>query len=110
MKITVSSLGPGLDAEVDQHFGRAKWLVIYDPETGEIENIDNSVNNQAVQGAGIKTAELIVEKKCGTVIAGNLGPKALRALQQAGVKGYINASGTVKEAISAFQAGKLPEA
>lgn len=110
MKIAISSLGPGLEAEVDQHFGRAKWLIIYDSQTGEVENIDNSATCQLVQGAGIKAAELIVEKKCTSVITGRLGPKALRALQQAGVKGYINASGTVKEAVSAFQAGKLPEA
>ena len=62
---------PELDNEVDP-FWPARWIVIYDTENGKVESIDNSENLNAVQGAGIKTAELVVEKDCQVVLTGHL--------------------------------------
>jgi predicted Fe-Mo cluster-binding NifX family protein len=110
MKIAVSALEPGLDSMVDPRFGRARWIVIYDTENERVESIDNRDNLNAVQGAGIKVAELVVEKGCQVVLTGHLGPKAFNVLKASNVKGYNNASSTVRKAIEAFKRGELDKA
>lgn len=110
MKIAVSAQKPGLDSEVDPRFGRARWIVIYDMESGEVESLDNTENLNAIQGAGIKVAELVVEKECQVVLTGHLGPKAFGVLKASGVRGFNNASGTVRQAIEDFKRGDLEEA
>lgn len=111
MKIAISAQGTALTDPVDGRFGRARWLVIYDTDEQKIvETIDNSSNYNAPQGAGIKTAETVVNKGCEAVITGHLGPKAFNVLKSAGVKGFTGASGTIQSTIENFSEGKLKEA
>ncbi len=107
MKIAISAREPSLEAEIDPRFGRARWLVIYDSDSGEWEGHDNSENCNAVQGAGIKAAELVCEKGCLAVITGHLGPKAFNVLERTGISGYLKNSGSVNEAIRDLMDGKL---
>jgi predicted Fe-Mo cluster-binding NifX family protein len=109
MKIAISAREAGLDAQIDPRFGRARWIVIYDTDSKQVENIDNASNYNAPQGAGIKTAELVVDKGCSIVISGHLGPKAFNVLKKAEVKGYLKDTGLVKEAINDYLDGKLQE-
>lgn len=99
MRIAVSSDGTHLDAKVDPRFGRAARFLIYDTDNESIEIIDNNLNLQASQGAGIQTAETIARKNVDIVISGNIGPKALRALQAAGIKVGLWSDGSVAEAV-----------
>ena len=107
MKVAVTALGPGLDDRVDTHFGRAMHFVIADTETGWFEPIDNGVNRNAMQGAGIASAELVSDAGVQAVITGHLGPKAFSALGAAGIPGYDGSGMSVREAIAAFAAGTL---
>ncbi len=109
MKVVVTSQGEGLDAQMDARFGRARWLVIYDTESQVVENIDNSSNYNAAQGAGIKTAEMVLSKDCDVVISGHLGPKAFKVLRNTDIKCYLKEKGTVKEALNEFAQKKLTE-
>ncbi len=109
MKIAISSLNCGLESKIDPRFGRAKFIICYDSNTTDIECIDNSKNFNAVQGAGIKTAELVAQKNCDVVISGYLGPKAFDALNKANIKCYQKDSGTIAEAISDYESGALTE-
>ena len=109
LKIAISALSNDLDAGVDQRFGRARWLIIYDTDTGQYETIDNSDNSNAPQGAGIKTADTVVKKGCQAVITGHLGPKAFNVLQAADLKSYNCQSGTVQEAIEKHKNGEFTE-
>jgi len=43
------------------------------------------------------------------VLTGHIGHKATKALQTAGVKIYVGASGPVQSALDAFKAGRLEE-
>jgi predicted Fe-Mo cluster-binding NifX family protein len=43
------------------------------------------------------------------VVTGHIGRKATALLQGAGVRIFLGASGSVKSAIEAFQAGRLEE-
>lgn len=107
MRIAVSALGPTLDDRVDERFGRAEYLLIVDPDTGEFEAVDNHANRDALQGAGLGTAEAVSSRNVDAVITGHLGPKAFSALLVAGISGYGGADMSVREAVEAFAAGRL---
>lgn len=110
MSVVVSALGPSLDDQVDERFGRARYLLLVDDDLETIVDAgDNSENNQALQGAGIGAAERVGSKGASAVITGHLGPKAFQALQVAGVTGYDGSGRSVREALAAFKEGRLAE-
>jgi predicted Fe-Mo cluster-binding NifX family protein len=104
MKIAVSSSGPGLDSMVDPRFGRCAYLVFVDTETMEFEAVANP-NVSAGGGAGISTAQMVIDKGARAVVTGNVGPNAFGVLNQAGVSVYTGFTGTVKEAVEGLKAG-----
>ncbi len=110
MKVAVTSQGKELSSEIDPRFGRAKWLLVVDTETGLSEAYDNAVNLNLAQGAGISSAKAVIDACAEVVLTGNCGPNAERTLSAAGVKLYTGVAGTVSEAIELFRNGKLAEA
>lgn len=109
MKVAVTAQGQDLAAAVDPRFGRAKFFVVVDPETGEFSANDNSQNLNAAQGAGIQAGRHVVDLGVDAVITGNVGPKAFATLQAGEVKIFTGATGTVAEAVAQFRAGQLKE-
>jgi predicted Fe-Mo cluster-binding NifX family protein len=109
MKIALTAQGNELSSEIDIRFGRAKWLIVVDTETGDCQVHDNVVNLNAVQGAGIQTGQNIANLGVEAVITGNVGPNAFKTLNVAGVKIFLAEKQTVQEAIDSFKAGKLEE-
>ncbi len=107
MKLAVTSLGETLDSPIDQRFGRARYFVLYDTETEEWSSHDNQQNLNAAQGAGIQAGQKVAEIGAEAVITGHCGPKAFATLKAGNIELYPGASGTVKEAISAFSEGTL---
>jgi predicted Fe-Mo cluster-binding NifX family protein len=109
MKIAVTAQDKELSGEIDLRFGRAKWLIVIDTETGDYEAHDNIVNLNAAQGAGIQTGRNIANLGVEAVITGNVGPNAFRTLKAANVKVFLSDTQTVQDAIDALKAGKLKE-
>jgi len=109
MKIAITAQGKELSSEIDLRFGRAKWIIVVDSETGDFTAHDNVVNLNAVQGAGIQTGQNIANLGVEAVITGNVGPNAFKTLNTAGVKIFLAEKITVQEAIDALKAGKLEE-
>jgi len=109
MKIAVTTVGNNMDAAVDPRFGRAQNFLVYDTESEETTVYPNEQNLQAAQGAGVQAGQNILQTGAEILISGNIGPKAFTVLQQGGVKVYTCTSGTVKEVIADYQAGKLVE-
>ena len=107
MKIVVASQGTDMDSPIDPRFGRAKYFIVVDTETGEFSASDNAQNLNAVQGAGIQAGQNVVELGAEALICGNVGPKAFTVLNAGKVKVYIGASGTVADAVEQFKADKL---
>ena len=107
VKVIVTSQGVNLESQVDPRFGRAKYFIVVDPETGDFAAHDNTQNVNALQGAGIQAAQNVVSLGAGAVITGNVGPKAFAALQAGGVKVYVGAAGSVADAIEKSKAGEL---
>ena len=106
MKIAVSVVEPNLDSEVYPRFGRSQYFIIVDPETMQFESVTNP-NIEAPGGAGISTAQLIYNKGASAIITGSIGPKAHQALAAAGVRMLTGVSGSIRQAIASFKAGKL---
>ncbi|RJP81361.1 MAG: dinitrogenase iron-molybdenum cofactor biosynthesis protein [Desulfobacteraceae bacterium] len=107
MKIAVTSKGRDLGSAVDPRFGRAAYILVVDPSSMKFEVVDNSGNVNAFKGAGIQAASMVSDKGAEVLLTGFCGPNAYKTLQAAGVKVVNDVSGTVQEAVTAFQEGKL---
>jgi len=110
MKIAISSRGMDRSSAVDPRFGRARWLLVYDDGNGEIEVLDNQPSVSMAQGAGIQTAKRIIDRGAEVVLTGRCGPKAFDTLAAGRVRLFVGATGTVGEAIAAFERGDLETA
>jgi predicted Fe-Mo cluster-binding NifX family protein len=109
MKVAVTAQGNELSSEIDLRFGRAKWLIVVDTETGDFQARDNVLNLNAIQGAGIQTGQNIANLGADVVITGNVGPNAFKTLNTANIKIFLAQEQTVQEAVDSFKAGKLKE-
>lgn len=109
MTIAVSAAGTSLDADVDPRFGRCQYFILADPETMEFEAVENS-SAMAAGGAGIATAQTVVEKGVQAVLTGNCGPNAYQVLSAAGVQVITGVSGKIKDAVEVYRQGKLSAA
>jgi predicted Fe-Mo cluster-binding NifX family protein len=107
MKILITSQGSAPDDDVDERFGRARHFLLFDADTGTWSAHDNAVNLQAAQGAGVQAASQAHRLKADVVITGHCGPKAFRVLASAGIQVVLEAKGTVKQALTDFQEGRL---
>ncbi len=106
MKICVTASDEGLDSEVDPRFGRCSYFIIYDPETRSVESISNA-GAAASGGAGIKAAEAIANAGVGVLLTGGVGPNAFSIFAELGIDVQVGAKGTVREAITQYEAGEL---
>ncbi len=110
MKICITAAGQGLDAHVDERFGRAPFFVIVDSESMQHETIRNPAMD-AGQGAGIAAAQSIAQQGVRALLTGFVGPKAYSALQAAGIQIFDGLSGTmdVRAAFKQYADGLLSQ-
>lgn len=107
MKIAITSSGTKLDDEVDPRFGRARYFLVYETETGDLDVVENKQNLNAAQGAGIQAGQSVAATGAMAVLTGNCGPKAFRVLGQAGISVFVKVDGTVRQAIKDWESGLL---
>jgi predicted Fe-Mo cluster-binding NifX family protein len=107
LKIAITSKGKELDSPMDPRFGRAPFILIVDTGSNEVEVLDNSENVNAFKGAGIQAAVMVSEHGAKVLLTGYCGPNAYKTLNAAGVKVANDVSGTVREAVNAYNAGKV---
>jgi predicted Fe-Mo cluster-binding NifX family protein len=105
MKIAISSSGTDQSSQVDPRFGRCQYFIIVDTDDGKTEAIPNAAQS-AGGGAGIQAAQTVADQGVETVLTGNVGPNAHRALQAAKIRVITGVSGTVSDALKTFQEGK----
>ncbi len=110
MKVAVSAMGKEMTSNIDPRFGRARFFLVVDTETGNAEPHDNAQNLQATQGAGIQAGQTVSGLGVEAVISGNFGPKAFQVLNAAGIEAYRTDARTVADAVQKFKAGELAKA
>ncbi|WP_432401351.1 NifB/NifX family molybdenum-iron cluster-binding protein [Wukongibacter sp. M2B1] len=108
MKICITSTGADKESPVDFRFGRCKYFAIYDDES---KKFDFTVNPgvQAQQGAGITSAQRVIDMGLDVVITGNIGPNAMRLLNASKIKIYGFEEGTVEEILKEYIDKNLTE-
>lgn len=107
MKVAICAKGKGLDAEVDQRFGRCSYFVIVDPDSClKLDAIPNK-SAESAGGAGPQAVRQLSSLGVEAVILGNLGPNAATALEAANIRAYSGAEGTVEQAMQKLREKKL---
>ncbi len=107
MKIAVTAKGIHLTDEVDPRFGRARYILMVDSETLDVEVMDNNANVNAFKGAGIQAATMIADKGAEVLLTGYCGPNAFRTLEAAGIKVVGDVEGIVGDAVEMFKTGRM---
>ena len=109
MNIAFTTQGQDLDSPMDPRFGRTRFLLLLDDETGNVQATDNSEADEAAHGAGPKTVQKLVELGAQVLVTGNgPGGTAAEALKHTGIEIYVGAGDmSVQEAIDAYKNGEL---
>jgi len=107
-KICIPTMGnAGLDDRVSQHFGRAPTFTVVGMVTKEVKVLENK--SEHFGGVG-SPPEIVSNEGVDVLLCSGLGPRAIGMFEQLGIEVYVGVSGTVRDAIKAFQAGMLREA
>lgn len=107
MVIAVTAFEESISSEIDSRFGRAKKFMVYDLEKESYSFIDNDQNLNSPQGAGIQSAQKVVEAGAQVLITGHCGPKAFHLLETAGVPVFLSEKITLKEAVEKYRKNEL---
>jgi predicted Fe-Mo cluster-binding NifX family protein len=108
LKIAVTAAGATLDSAVDPQFGRCPYFVVIDLKTGSFEALKNTYTQG--RQAGVQSARMIASKGAKVLLTGKCGPSALRALSAERIEVVSGCSGTVREVLEQYKAGKLATA
>jgi predicted Fe-Mo cluster-binding NifX family protein len=102
MKIAISASEPTVDGPVDPRFGRARFFLIVEGDSGAVEALDNSAVAELPHGAGIAAVEALVRRGVAVVVTGQVGPKAEQGLRAAGIEVRTGATGGCREVLAAL--------
>ncbi len=93
-----------LDGYLATHFGRAVKFVILDTTNNEIKTIDNTGEHY---GGRSSTPSLLHGNQVNMLICKGLGRKAISLFGELGIDVRITTTSIVKEALAAYNNGKL---
>jgi len=110
LTIAITSCGPTPDSNVDERFGRAYWLLLFDEQGDHLNAIDNGINRNAPNGAGREAVATLVDYDVSILLTGETGPKAFRLLREARIDLYHGVSGSCLDTLQAWREGKLKRA
>jgi len=108
MRIAIPTSGrSGLNDTVGYHFGRVPTYTIVDTVTGEVEVLENTSEHRGGEGT---PPDLLKRAGVDTLLVSGLGIKAVSLLSKVGIRTYVGAEGTVREALDQFSHGMLKPA
>ncbi len=105
-KVAVAAVGPGLDYQVSPYFGVSPYFVVYDPGQNTYRVVANPNANDAT-GMGVQTGQYVVDLRASNVVAGTFGQNALHTLRTLRVNVFSGVTGSVRDVLSFYMAGKL---
>ena len=106
MWIAITSKGTKLNDEVDTCFGRCRYFILYELETGNFKTRKN-LYAISLKRAGIQAAKKVAKEGVEVVLTGHVGPKAFETLSSAGIKVYTDVSAKITDAVLQFVGGTL---
>lgn len=108
MKIAIPSSDKN---KVAEHFGRAEYLSIYDTVLQTYKHIDNSENLNALQGAGIQSATMLINEGVDEIVSPSIGPKAFDVFLEANLPMFLISEKnlTLDEVVKKHLAGEIPK-
>lgn len=109
MKIAFSTNGSQLDNLLDDRFGRCKNFLLVDSDSLDFKVHENSQNIHAAQGAGIQSAQHVIDLGADALITGHCGPKAFKVLRAAGIPVYLGKSLSIRELVNSYKNNKLEQ-
>jgi len=107
MKIAIPLSEFRENSSIADSFGRAKFFLIIDSSSQDKQLIQNPYS-ESQGGAGLKTAQLMIDHHVDTLLSPRVGQKAHSVLRLANVKVFLTQSILVDEMIQAWAAGRLP--
>ena len=108
MKIAISATGENKTDLMDSRFARCAFFQIYDTETKELSSVKNVAQDQE-GGAGVASAQQIIDLGVNLVISWKVGPNAYGLFKKAGIKMLTSECISIAEIIEAYNKGDLKE-
>lgn len=106
MKVCIPTMGDrGLAEAISPHFGRGAGFTFVDTDTNEVKIVDNTGEHGG--GAGLTPGQIIVQEGADAVLCSGLGRRAIMIFEQNGVEVFTGATGTVEDAIKAWEGSSL---
>lgn len=103
--IAITAQGDTLDSPVDPRFGRAAGFMICDLAAHTQRYVSNAETAALAGGAGVQAVQTIANEGVQVLLTGSVGPKAMRALEAAGIQVVQARDGvSVGEAIAQLSA------
>ena len=104
-KVAFTTLLKREDSALSPHFGKAKWIMVLDRETGQVTFEQNTALN------GRAVVEVVVRHGCTEAVFTNIGAGALRHLEQARIRGWIAPAGvSAPQLLERLDRGELSRA
>lgn len=108
MRIGFPSMGErGLDETLGQHFGMVPFYTVVDTESNDIMVVPNTSSHRGGQGY---PPELLHAAGVDILVCGGLGHRAVQRFEELGIRVFVQASGSVRDALDQYNEGRLPEA
>jgi len=108
MKIFITAQTNEANSKMDSRFGRCRFFHVYDTETKKIQVLENP-GFDAMGGAGIQTANFILDNNANILITGHLGPNANKIIKNSDVKVFMSEKENISEIIEDYINNKLNE-
>jgi predicted Fe-Mo cluster-binding NifX family protein len=108
MKIAVTAeTDQGLASPVAQHFGHAPYFVLVEFDNGTVSATEVVANPFAQGHEPGQIPAFIHAQGAAVMISGGMGGRAIGFFQEVGIQAATGASGSVEQALQAYQAGTL---
>ena len=105
MKVAVTERG----GQVDEHFGHCEGFAVYSLDENRAIVGEERVDSPAGCGCRSNIAGILARMGVTHLVAGNMGEGAVRVLQANGIAVTRGATGSPREAVERFAAGKLAD-
>jgi predicted Fe-Mo cluster-binding NifX family protein len=97
----------GIESTVSGHFGRCPYFIIVDVEENAIKSVQAIDNPHYTSHTPGQVPEFINRQGAGVMLTGGMGRRAVGFFEQYGIDVATGATGTVRQAVQDYLAGKL---